>query len=69
MNLSSISEKKQKLFSLEAVSIMGTMKEKGAGIGLRITMEMLHKMNGDIWLESIAGQGTTVYIQVDEAEA
>ncbi|MGN6615775.1 MAG: tetratricopeptide repeat-containing sensor histidine kinase [Ilyomonas sp.] len=62
-------DKKQKVFSLDAVSTIGTMKEKGAGIGLRITMEMLHKMNGDIWLESIAGQGTTVYIQVDKAGA
>lgn len=60
-------EKKQKIFSLEAVSTTGTMKEKGAGIGLRITMEMLRKMNGDIWLESLPGQGTTVYIEVEKA--
>lgn len=61
-------DKKQKIFTLEAVSTTGTMKEKGAGIGLRITMEMLRKMNGNIWLESLPGQGTTVYIEVEKAK-
>lgn len=60
-------DKKQKIFSLEAISTIGTMKEKGAGIGLRITMEMLQKMDGDIWLESLPGHGTTVYIEVEKA--
>jgi signal transduction histidine kinase len=57
-------DNKHSIFSLRAVSTDGTHHEKGSGIGLKITMEMLHKVNGKISLESALGQGTTVCISL-----
>lgn len=57
-------ENKRYIFSLKAVSTDGTHHEKGSGIGLKITMEMLHKVSGKISLESTLGQGTTVCLSL-----
>ncbi len=38
----------------------GTAKEKGTGLGLIMCQEMIERNNGQIWLESEVGQGTTV---------
>ena len=58
---------KKNMFTFQTVSTRGTQQEKGAGIGLRITMEMVQKMNGKIWIESEEGVGTTAYLEVLEA--
>ena len=57
----------QKIFSFDAISTYGTQKEKGAGIGLRITYEMIQQMGGKIWMESKLGEGTSVFLEVDKA--
>ncbi len=60
-------EQQKNIFTVHTVSKRGTMQEKGAGIGLRITMEMIQKMGGRIWIESEEGKGTSVFIEVDAA--
>ena len=49
-----------KLYTLHISSTTGTEKEKGAGLGLKITKEMMDKMEAPFWIESIEREGTTV---------
>ncbi len=37
---------------------------KGSGVGLFIVKEALHKLNGEISVDSIAGEGTTFYVTI-----
>jgi len=41
-------------------STTGTAKEKGTGLGLIMCKEMVERNFGNIWLESVLGQGTRV---------
>jgi urea ABC transporter urea binding protein len=48
------------LFKLDVtVSMTGTNHEKGAGLGLSICKEFVHKLGGEIWVNSQAGIGST----------
>ncbi len=50
----------EKLFTHEEIiSIQGTNKEKGTGLGLKLCKEFIHKNNGDIWVSSEVGMGST----------
>lgn len=49
-----------KLYTLHVSSTTGTEKEKGAGLGLKITKEMMDKMEAPFWIESREGGGTIV---------
>lgn len=40
------------------------LKIEGSGLGLAITRAIVHKHGGHIWLESTAGQGTTVFFSL-----
>jgi signal transduction histidine kinase len=42
----------------------GTAQEKGAGIGLMLCKEFAIKNGGDIWVDSVAGSGSSFYFSV-----
>lgn len=50
------------LFRLDRkISAKGTENEEGTGIGLILTREFIEKNNGNIWVDSNPGFGTTFY--------
>ena len=52
-------EKADTLFKLEnSLSLPGTEKEQGTGLGLKLCKEFTDKMGGRIWVESSVGQGS-----------
>jgi signal transduction histidine kinase len=55
-------EVKQKLFSNESVSTRGTQNEKGSGIGLMLTHELITKLEGSIQVESETNEGSTFIV-------
>ena len=51
-----------KLFTLQMKTLSETRKkDKGAGIGLLLVKGFLEKNGGEIWVESIEGEGSTFY--------
>ena len=40
----------------------------GAGLGLALSKKLLERMNGEIWVESIYGQGSTFYFTLPVAK-
>jgi len=62
-------EIQEKLFSPQLESLSEARKEnKGAGIGLLLVKGFLEKNNGEIWVESVEGEGSSFYftLPVDE---
>lgn len=57
-------EKQSEIFSLTAQSTYGTENEKGLGLGLLLCKEFITAQSGNIWFESIPGEGTTFYISI-----
>lgn len=54
-----ISEKnKKKIFNEENFTTLGTHKEKGTGIGLKLCKEFIEGNGGKIWIDSEEGKGT-----------
>jgi signal transduction histidine kinase len=50
-----------KLFRIDVrYKRLGTAREKGTGLGLILCKEFVEKHGGEIWIESEAGQGSTV---------
>jgi PAS domain S-box-containing protein len=50
----------QKLFRADVThSTPGTNNEKGTGLGLILCKDFVNKVGGDIWVESVYGQGAT----------
>ena len=61
-----ISEKKlEKIFHFLATSEVGTGGERGAGIGLFVSKQLLDKTGGEIRIESVKDEGTTVRFSVN----
>jgi len=45
----------------------GTNNEAGTGLGLLICHDFVHRMGGDITVESVVGQGTSFYVTLPHA--
>jgi signal transduction histidine kinase len=41
-----------------------TKKHKGVGLGLSISKSIIEMLNGDIWVESEVGKGTTFFVKI-----
>ena len=60
-----IGEKKlEKIFRFLATSEMGTEGERGTGIGLFVSKQLLDKTGGEIRIDSVIDEGTTVRFSV-----
>ncbi|PIY12725.1 MAG: hypothetical protein COZ18_01355 [Flexibacter sp. CG_4_10_14_3_um_filter_32_15] len=51
-------ENKTKIFNEENFTTLGTHKEKGTGIGLKLCKEFIEGNGGKIWIDSEEGKGT-----------
>ena len=61
-----IAEKKlEKIFGFMTSSAKGTGGEAGTGIGLFVSKQLVDKMGGEIAIESVKGEGTTVRFSVN----
>lgn len=54
------------IFTGQIKSTRGTQKEKGAGLGLLITKEMMDYMETPLWIESTEGGGTDVFMKLKQ---
>ena len=60
-----ISEKKlEKIFNFMTTSAVGTDGETGTGIGLFVCKQLVDRMGGEITIESVKGEGTSVKFSV-----
>ncbi len=60
-------EKVDSLFKLgNSLSVPGTAKEQGTGLGLKLCREFTEKMGGRIWVESKVGKGTEFIFTIPE---
>ncbi len=60
-------EDKPKLFKLESsFSTLGTLNEKGTGLGLVLAKELVEKMNGSLILDSEESKGTNARVLLQE---
>lgn len=57
-----------KIFELDKDKGLGTKGEKGNGLGLFFCKEFARKNNGDIWVESRPGSGSTFYFSIPSAK-
>ncbi|MBS1529880.1 MAG: HAMP domain-containing histidine kinase [Bacteroidetes bacterium] len=57
-------ERKAAIFSIRNQSTYGTRNEKGTGLGLLLCKEFTDLQHGEIGFESVAGEGTTFYIDM-----
>jgi signal transduction histidine kinase len=59
-------EQQNKLFKpFSQVDSSTTKSFSGSGLGLAISKSIVEMMNGEIWLDSIASKGTSVYFTLD----
>ena len=62
-----ITEKKlEKIFQFMTSSAKGTGGETGTGIGLFVSKQLVDKMGGEISIESVKGEGTTVRFSINK---
>jgi signal transduction histidine kinase/Flp pilus assembly protein TadD len=60
---------KKKLFGkFMRLSAKPTSGEQSTGLGLSIVKKMVHSMNGEVWCESVYGEGATFIVELPQAE-
>lgn len=57
-------DKLKEIFEFRGKTDLGTMNEKGTGIGLMLCNEILKQYGGKLWAESTLGAGATFYFSV-----
>jgi len=60
-------ENLHKIFGDKFFTTAGTQKEKGSGLGLLLSKELIEKNHGKIWVNSIEGEGTSFYFTLPKA--
>ena len=60
-------EKLDQLFANSFYTTTGTMNEKGTGLGLMLCKEFVERNEGEIWVNSIPGEGTKVCFTLEIA--
>ncbi|MBT0810414.1 tetratricopeptide repeat-containing sensor histidine kinase [Litoribacter ruber] len=60
-------ENMDQIFGTNFYTTVGTKKEKGSGLGLLLSKELIEKNNGTISLNSVEGEGTTFYFTLPKA--
>ena len=62
-------ENQQKLFRIDQKLVLpGTGGEKGSGMGLTLTKEIIEKHGGHVWFYSQMGEGSEFHITIPEAK-
>lgn len=58
----------ESIFSLNNISTMGTNNEKGTSLGLIVCKEFVNANDGDIWVESVVGEGSDFFFTLKRAK-
>ena len=46
-----------------------TTRENGSGLGLPLSRQIIMAHNGDIWIESVPGRGTSIFVRLPAVTA
>ncbi|TCC84037.1 sensor histidine kinase [Pedobacter hiemivivus] len=57
-------DQQSSIFSLKSNATYGTNKEKGVGLGLKLTKTYVELQNGEIWFESELNKGTNFFVSL-----
>jgi signal transduction histidine kinase len=60
------SEDVQNILDSNIFTKQGTANEKGTGLGLKICKDLIHQLNGKLWIESEPGVGTSFYFSIPD---
>jgi len=59
-------EFQDKLFGIDNYTTVGTMEEKGSGIGLMLCRDFVERNGGKIWMESTQNKGSNFYFSLPQ---